>query len=725
MLKINFQLEEDYCLKIQSDALGALYISSPVEVFYLSGRHQKWQYDELQKVSDRKWEARCSWIEAGYVFRLTDHWEEDEEGRVSLFRRMRTERSEASAPEGMEGIQLRLNLIHPSVADQSWRFSAPAAFYSTEEQRMETGVVRVYMDDRLAYPQIVGYQPNTKAAVSLSRIQLADFAEVPRRKGKENQYLQATNIGSIGYERQEDYVSFQAYLPYFEGEQSVALDASLTPVSAFYPLEGDSFELTAAYQLHVYRKDHFSEAVYASFKEMAKQQPPQPVSLPFTLEQSIEYRSESLKRSYRELQSGAAGFFFHFDPRYGYESAPSGFGTSFNNIPHDTYTSILEYGFTGRQVNAAYILAKREGAEWLDKGKKVIDFFVDRCVLPSGWMYTLYDLKKDEPFYSFGDPEAPKLHYISQGDVRGNYLRLMVEPAFDLLLSVQLYRQHDRLELDWMEAVRRFADFLLRHQNPDGSWYRAYEPDGTPLMNAAGFGHDDFTAKSASAIPMMFLLSLWQEYPEQGAAYLEAATRAANFVLKTYVEKDHYQGGTLDNPNVIDKEAAQYTTAALYTLYKHTGEEKYLRGSERAAQIFVTWNYIWNAPLLPGTDLHRHGFQTVGNGGINSIWGGGVVDIYSLFFIRELHELGAAVGDSFYEEMAAWIAVGTQQVLSHPGDMMGFADIGMQPEGFGVCNQGLDEGMIAKGDIWGTLGWIYSAGIHGLGLYLEQLGTSR
>lgn len=68
--------------------------------------------------------------------------------------------------------------------------------------------------------------------------------------------------------------------------------------------------------------------------------------------------------------------------------------------------------------------------------------------------------------------------------------------------------------------------------------------------------------------------------------------------------------------------------------------------------------------------------------------------------------------------MAEWIAVATSQICSYPGDDMGFADIGMQPEGFGICPQGLDDGMIQKGGIWGTLGWIYSAGIYGLGNYL-------
>jgi hypothetical protein len=36
------------------------------------------------------------------------------------------------------------------------------------------------------------------------------------------------------------------------------------------------------------------------------------------------------------------------------------------------------------------------------------------------------------------------------------------------------------------------------------------------------------------------------------------------------------------------------------------------------------------------------------------------------------------------------------------------------------CDQGVDDGLIAKGDIWGGLGWIYTAGTYGLSLYLME-----
>ena len=182
---------------------------------------------------------------------------------------------------------------------------------------------------------------------------------------------------------------------------------------------------------------------------------------------------------------------------------------------------------------------------------------------------------------------------------------------------------------------------------------------------------------------------------------------------------EHYQGGTLDNPNVVDKEAAQYAMAGLYHLYIATREKRYLQGSIMAAKQFVTWNYIWNAPVLENTILCEKNFKTKGCGGINSIWGGGVVDIYSLFHIGELYLIGKETEDDFMCQMADWIAKGTQQIMSYPDDTMGFTDDGMQPEGFGICPQGVDDGQIDKGDIWGSLGWIYSAGIYGLGNYLK------
>jgi hypothetical protein len=50
----------------------------------------------------------------------------------------------------------------------------------------------------------------------------------------------------------------------------------------------------------------------------------------------------------------------------------------------------------------------------------------------------------------------------------------------------------------------------------------------------------------------------------------------------------------------------------------------------------------------------------------------------------------------------------------------GFTDTGMQPEGIAFCDEGVDEDLIGKGDVWGSPGWIYTAGTYGLENYLDR-----
>ena len=89
---------------------------------------------------------------------------------------------------------------------------------------------------------------------------------------------------------------------------------------------------------------------------------------------------------------------------------------------------------------------------------------------------------------------------------------------------------------------------------------------------------------------------------------------------------------------------------------------------------------------------------------------------------RQRHH--AAGGEVQVASLSALAAAGCQQILSYPGEDFGFADAGMQPEGIAFCDQGVDEGLIAKGDTWGGLGWIYTAGTDGMRRYLRSLDDS-
>lgn len=613
-----------------------------------------------------------------------------------------------------------------SSGSRSFRAGVPSAVYSgiVDQTHRE---YHSFMEDRLTGPMVTLFDEESKEAATFRKLDSTRLAEQEIRRRGDSRFLHRTDVVSLGYGYDEEPYFIMRF-PYEEKEKSPALDADQTPAEAYYPLDEQRFSYTLEYEISIRRYRTFTDAVYEEYKTLSEEKEfrgDSVVSLPFGREEEMEIRRKSVEKTYREFGESGAGYFFHFDPKKGYGSAPSGFGSSFNTIPHETYTHILEYGFTGRQIDIALTMA-RSGSEFIEQAEKVIDFFVNHCILKNGWVYSLYDLEQKRPFASFGDDTAPKLHYMSYGSEEGNYLRTMTEPIFDLLRAYRWYKIHGRVKTQWIGAVKKYADFLLKKQNEDGSWYRAYTKDGSPVfMNEKDSSSDeekDRGRKASTAIPVPFLCALAADYPED-KGYREAAERAGSYTLTHECRQELYQGGTMDNPNIVDKEAAQYVMAGLYSLYELTGENRYIEGAKAAAKQFVTWNYIWNAPVRKGTILQQKGFRTKGMGAINSVWCGGVVDIYSLFHIRELYLVGKETGETFMKVMAEWISTATHQILSWPGDDMGFADSGMQPEGFGICPQGLDEGMIKKGDIWGTLGWIYSAGIGGVERYLTCRST--
>ncbi|HHV13504.1 MAG TPA: hypothetical protein GXX75_24855 [Clostridiales bacterium] len=656
--------------------------------------------------------------EAGYTFHIRDGITVINRQETLVTRHIIGKRSHDFQPQG-DGIQFSYKIALDLDGKGLYRFCLPSIHYTAAERLSDDKLV-TFMEDRLTANIAAIYHVEEKKAYSLTKRIPAVMTTNPQRMRGESSFLHKTDLCSMGYEQKNNQLKFVMFWPYYEGDKSVAIDSKGTPVSAFYPLDGDEIDITFEYLVEQRESDNFTESIYQPFQKLSEFLDAgnhRIVSLPFSPEESIEYRLNSLEQCYREFEDEGAGLFFHFDPRKGYGSLPSGFGTSFNTIPHDSYVHILEYGFTGRQVNAVLLLAQSRRGLWMERGVKVINFFLKHCMTKTGWLYTLYDLNTKAPFYSFGDPQAPKLHYISRTCDKGNYLRTMVEAMNDVLEAYQWYRANGELHEEWLKHVMSFADFLLAKQNGDGSWYRAYQPDGTAAVIA---GEEGLTA---TVLPLIFMCNLCRELEIQGRKfqhYKKAAISCGLYTISNSTMLEHYQGGTLDNPNIVDKEAAQYTMAGLYHLYRLTDDTRYLHEAVKAAKLFVTWNYIWNAPTQHETYLHGKGFRTKGFGGINSIWGGGVVDIYSLFHIKELYQIGIETKQDFFCRMAEWIGIGTEQILSCPMDSMTFADIGMQPEGFGICNQGIDEGMIAKGDIWGTLGWVYSAGIYGLGRYLEE-----
>ncbi|HEY8590925.1 MAG TPA: hypothetical protein VIL55_15375, partial [Naasia sp.] len=559
------------------------------------------------------------------------------------------------------------------------------------------------------------------SVVWLARAEPATVDNGPVRTAGQSSYLHDTDIGSVGFVPGGDLL---AAIPYRESAASAMLDSAGTPALAFAPLAPEGTDLRVVYRVGAATAAAYTDAVAIVFEDVLELAAPTPTPTPVPLRESIDLRLDSASRTWVRDATGFAAFVLNFDPERGYPSTAKAFGASFADHAMSNARDIIEYGFTGRQLNLAALLAQRDPA-WAGRGRAVVDSFVDRMTTDSGWVHTLWNLGEARPVFAVGDPTGPVMHYLGRSEQQGTYTRMMAEAGADLLLNIRTHRELGEDVTSWLAAALRLGRFFVQAQESDGSWFRAYTPAGQPIAGTEWFGDFELSGKSATGTVVPFLVALAAAADDEADAFLRSAAAAADFVLGSHVRPAEYRGGTLDNPNLVDKEAAFVAMRALFAVAEAgLGDTaRLLEGARHAAEIAITWHSIWAVPNVPGTPLGRAGARSVGWGGINSVWGVGVTDIYSLFFAADLHRLGLRLGRDRFLQVAELIAASSVQMLAVPGDLHGFADAGMQPEGISFCPQGIDEGLIAKGDTWGGLAWPYTAGTYGLSSYLDAVSS--
>ncbi len=687
-----------------------------VEISYRNGASQARTYAETSQRDAGAIHGTLTGRSGDVEFRILDAWLQGPD-RVSFTREIKVSRSPSESEEGI-GARLALSLV-----PGNWRFFVPGACYDYSPNEGDAGWA-VVSEERTAYPLVMAHDSTRGEATVLLRESPAELSRAFARERGERVFLHATDLGAVGYRRQTTDRPAQliACMPRREGPTSRMLDRSLSAMSALLP---PGSEARFSYRIAVFRAGSFDAACLRAFelaREVARPAPPSTRESPA---ECALRRAERLAELARDW-NGHAGFDLNFDPRLGVGTPPSGYGTGFNTLESDVFPQVLEYGFTGRQLNNAATLSRLAASaghpEWRSLARRVVESFLRSCVERSGFLHTLYDVKRREAISPFGDPVGSLLHYGVKGAPAGNYVRNMAEAALDLLL---VHRAGGGAAA--REAALAFGDFLVRTQNRDGSWYRAYTPDGAAIREPeAWFGAGERANKSSTSTAVPFLLELHDATRDR--TYLKAGLRAGEWLLKEVVEPIDYRGGTLDNPNVVDKEGMAYAMSALWRLHEATRSSEFLDGGLRSGGLALTWNCLWDVPFEPGTRLGELAFRSRGWGGISILWGTGVVDIYSLWFLKDWLRLGKAAGRSVFADVCALVLHGTQQMLALPSDLLGLVAPGMQEEGFACSDQGSDEGMIRKGSTWGSLGWVYGAGTSGvwdaLGEEKEEGGVS-
>lgn len=327
-------------------------------------------------------------------------------------------------------------------------------------------------------------------------------------------------------------------------------------------------------------------------------------------------------------------------------------------------------GFTGKNIEAAnYLLREsleREGQEAAmlrRRGEAIIDSFV-RIVDMSPPAGDGFDI-------TVGEATVP-LH-------RENilYLRSLSDGFKSLMQAIE---REDALGIqhpDWLEWAKTFGNWLLTQQSGEGGFPRAWRP-GTGVV-AEPSPHSSYN-------PIPFLVLLNRMTGE--SQYLDAAIRAGEFTWNVSQREGRYFiGGTIDNPDVIDKEAGTLSLEAYLALYEETNDKQWLQRAQRAADFSETWIYIWNVPMPTDADpedIHwKPGISTIGLQLISS--GHSLVDQYMAFDTDEYAKLYRYTGDPHYLEVARLLLHNTKTMLALPGREFDLKGPGWQQEHWSVA----------------------------------------
>lgn len=305
------------------------------------------------------------------------------------------------------------------------------------------------------------------------------------------------------------------------------------------------------------------------------------------------------------------------------------------------YAVSFQIGFIGAQTAIASELI-REGTvnsnqNALDTGKKILDFWtsdwVYRSTFPPSWW------NPSEGTYGGGSSTG----YPS-------FLRTTVDGA-EGILNACIYANAAGIDCSsWEKAVKKMGAALVRVQNSDGSFYRAYNVDGSVCRDNSSDAYQG-ESKLNTPVALRFLCNMYKYTGD--VKYKNAAIKAAEFCYnELYLGAGKYVGGTPDNPNVPDKEAAIFALYGFSAIYDLTGEEKYAKALEHAAVSAMSWVYTYDFSVSFSTTDEYDSLNIFKDGGTAG-WtiiatGHSAIDVFGSNAYYELFRQYVRTGNTAY-----------------------------------------------------------------------------
>jgi hypothetical protein len=168
---------------------------------------------------------------------------------------------------------------------------------------------------------------------------------------------------------------------------------------------------------------------------------------------------------------------------------------------------------------------------------------------------------------------------------------------------------------------------------------------------------------------------------------MDAALRAAEASWQDAARRCGFAGATLDNPDVVDKEASIMALEAYLAVHRATGDDAWLARARTAAVVAETWIHLWDIPMaVDGDDGSAHWKKGRPTTGMQLITTGvtmsdGFLQVNAAAFAL----LGDLTGEKHWLDVARLVHHGSKSMLAIPGRPFDLAGAGWQQEHWGFA----------------------------------------
>jgi hypothetical protein len=317
----------------------------------------------------------------------------------------------------------------------------------------------------------------------------------------------------------------------------------------------------------------------------------------------------------------------------------------------------FDLGFVGNQIANASLLIRegklKNNGTLVSKGEQVAEWWANNVLTASGCPRNWYD------------PQPATWRSYE------TYARVVADGFSGLLWAWNFEKKFGVNKPNWLNTCVRVGNWLITQQNADGSFPRAW---------AWATNTKQILDKTNTSHLIPFLVDLYKVTGD--TRYSNAAISAGNYIYNNDYLLFRYVGGTPDNPNVPDKEAASLALRAFLALYDLNKENRWLDAATQTAYYYQTWVYSWHVPI-PADDAAATYPKNRSTSGLSLIaTSNSAADSYASVDAFSFYRLYLYRGDQQFRETANLLLYNTKQGLNwdRSNPIPGFGRWGMIEE---------------------------------------------